>query len=57
VTCAGCKRKTSKDGNKFFPFCSERCQMADLGHWLCEEYRIPEDDDAPPPPPDARGPN
>jgi hypothetical protein len=30
-------------GNKFFPFCSERCQMADLGRWLREEYRVPDE--------------
>jgi endogenous inhibitor of DNA gyrase (YacG/DUF329 family) len=27
--------------NKAFPFCSERCRMADLGRWLNEDYRIP----------------
>ena len=24
----------------FFPFCSERCKMVDLGAWLDEDYRI-----------------
>jgi endogenous inhibitor of DNA gyrase (YacG/DUF329 family) len=28
-----------------FPFCSERCAMADLGRWLGEEYRIPDPGD------------
>ncbi len=23
-----------------FPFCSRRCQLADLGHWLDGAYRI-----------------
>jgi endogenous inhibitor of DNA gyrase (YacG/DUF329 family) len=23
-----------------FPFCSERCQLIDLGRWLGERYRI-----------------
>ena len=23
-----------------YPFCSERCQMVDLGRWLQEEYTI-----------------
>ncbi len=23
------------------PFCSERCQLIDLGEWLSEEKRIP----------------
>ena len=30
-----------------YPFCSERCQLIDLGRWLDEEYRVPE----PEPPP------
>ena len=25
------------------PFCSERCKMADLGRWLREEYRVPDE--------------
>ena len=27
--------------NPFFPFCSDRCKMADLYGWLQEQYRIP----------------
>jgi hypothetical protein len=23
------------------PFCSERCQLADLGRWLSDGYRVP----------------
>jgi hypothetical protein len=46
--CPTCKRVATKDGNKVFPFCCERCQLIDLGRWLSEEYRIPEE-------PDARG--
>lgn len=26
---------------KFFPFCSERCKLIDLGAWLDTDYRIP----------------
>lgn len=26
--------------NKAFPFCSHRCQLIDLGHWLDGDYRI-----------------
>ncbi len=29
--------------NAAFPFCQERCRLADLGRWLGEEYRIPGD--------------
>jgi endogenous inhibitor of DNA gyrase (YacG/DUF329 family) len=32
------------------PFCSERCKLADLGRWLSEDYRVPEEQ-APPPSP------
>lgn len=28
--------------NKAFPFCSERCRMADLSKWLDEDYRVPD---------------
>jgi hypothetical protein len=26
---------------KFFPFCSERCKLVDLGAWFDGDYRIP----------------
>ena len=26
--------------NEYFPFCSRRCKMVDLGSWLDGEYRI-----------------
>jgi endogenous inhibitor of DNA gyrase (YacG/DUF329 family) len=44
--CPTCKKAAKKDGNKVFPFCCERCQLVDLGKWLDEEYRIPEEPDA-----------
>ncbi|NLK40879.1 MAG: DNA gyrase inhibitor YacG [Planctomycetes bacterium] len=36
---------TVGDGKKhinapFFPFCSERCRLIDLGAWLDERYRV-----------------
>ncbi len=27
--------------SKFFPFCSERCKLVDLGAWLDGDYRMP----------------
>ncbi len=24
-----------------FPFCTDRCKMADLGRWFAEEYVVP----------------
>jgi endogenous inhibitor of DNA gyrase (YacG/DUF329 family) len=32
------------------PFCSERCKLADLGRWLSEDYRVPDEPAEPPPP-------
>lgn len=29
----------------WFPFCSERCQLIDLGKWLDGKYQIPVDPD------------
>ena len=43
--CPTCRRVSVKDGNKVFPFCSERCQLIDLGRWLEEEYRVPDEHD------------
>jgi uncharacterized protein len=43
--CPTCKRAAQREGNKLFPFCSERCQLVDLGRWLGEEYRIPDQAD------------
>jgi endogenous inhibitor of DNA gyrase (YacG/DUF329 family) len=28
-----------------YPFCSPRCKLVDLGRWLGENYRIPEEND------------
>ena len=39
VRCPNCK-KSVPEGAKFFPFCSERCRMVDLGGWLTERYRV-----------------
>jgi len=31
----------------YFPFCSERCKLLDLGAWLDEEHRISGDEQRP----------
>jgi endogenous inhibitor of DNA gyrase (YacG/DUF329 family) len=38
--CALCRKPAVKAGNKFWPLCSERCHLVDLGKWLGEEYRV-----------------
>lgn len=32
--------KESSEEAKFFPFCSERCRLVDLGAWLDTQYKI-----------------
>ena len=44
--CPTCRREAKKDGNKLFPFCSERCHLVDLSRWLNEEYRIADEPDS-----------
>ncbi|HEV2417614.1 MAG TPA: DNA gyrase inhibitor YacG [Terriglobia bacterium] len=39
--CPICKREVGTRNNPFRPFCSERCKMIDLSHWLAGRYRIP----------------
>lgn len=39
LNCPIC-RKTVTLGEPFFPFCSERCKLIDLGNWAMEKYVI-----------------
>ncbi|HLH78350.1 MAG TPA: DNA gyrase inhibitor YacG [Candidatus Binataceae bacterium] len=42
MRCPICKRPVEiSPANRYRPFCSERCQMVDLGLWAGEEYRVP----------------
>jgi endogenous inhibitor of DNA gyrase (YacG/DUF329 family) len=45
MKCPTCKKPAKKAGNKLFPFCCERCHLVDLGRWLGEEYRVPDEPD------------
>ena len=47
--CVFCRRHPAQA--PWEPFCSERCKLADLGRWLSESDRVPED-----PPADEPGP-
>jgi endogenous inhibitor of DNA gyrase (YacG/DUF329 family) len=41
MRCPTCKRETdSSPKNPHRPFCSERCQLIDLGTWAGEGYRV-----------------
>jgi endogenous inhibitor of DNA gyrase (YacG/DUF329 family) len=39
--CPTCNSQVEWQDNPFRPFCSERCQLIDLGNWVSEEYRVP----------------
>jgi hypothetical protein len=40
MRCPICHQEVPWSGNAFRPFCSERCKLIDLDHWLSERYRI-----------------
>ena len=47
--CPTCGKRFLWDpGSPFRPFCSERCQLIDLGEWMDEGHRIPDEDSAEP---------
>ena len=39
--CPTCGKSVEWKDNQFRPFCSERCQLVDLGRWVEGEYRVP----------------
>jgi uncharacterized protein len=39
--CPACRSPIDWDDNPYRPFCSERCQLSDLGAWVMEQYRVP----------------
>ena len=41
VKCPTCRTEVAWEGNPYRPFCSERCQLTDLGAWVEGKYRIP----------------
>ena len=40
VPCPTCKKPVTY-GTTWFPFCSDRCRLIDIGRWHDEEYKIP----------------
>jgi len=40
VKCPRCREPIVWNGNKFRPFCSEKCRLIDLGNWANENYAI-----------------
>ena len=47
MRCPICKKEVDESTvgklGSFFPFCSDRCKLIDLGRWLDGAYQIPID--------------
>jgi hypothetical protein len=44
VKCPTCRREVEwSPASVYRPFCSDRCRLIDLGAWLTEQHKIPED--------------
>ncbi|MHB8973919.1 MAG: DNA gyrase inhibitor YacG [Pirellulaceae bacterium] len=41
ITCPTCRRKFDSDDTVAMPFCSDRCRLVDLHHWLNETNGLP----------------
>ncbi len=39
--CPICEAVLTAESHPFRPFCSKRCKLLDLSHWLSEDYRVP----------------
>jgi endogenous inhibitor of DNA gyrase (YacG/DUF329 family) len=47
VKCPTCGKEIEYNaGNKFRPFCSERCKLIDFGAWADEEFALPTEETA-----------
>ena len=45
VKCPTCRRPVEwSEQSAYRPFCSERCRLIDLGAWLTEQNKIPDED-------------
>ena len=44
IPCPTCKKESKKEENSFYLFCSEQCQLIDLGQWMDGKYLIEKSD-------------
>lgn len=42
VHCPICRTRVRWEETPYRPFCSERCRLIDLGAWIEERYRVPD---------------
>jgi uncharacterized protein len=51
VKCPTCRRPVEwSEKSPYRPFCSDRCRLIDLGAWVAEQHKIPEEPGAEPDP-------
>jgi endogenous inhibitor of DNA gyrase (YacG/DUF329 family) len=44
VKCPTCRRPVEwSEASAHRPFCSDRCRLIDLGAWLTEQHKIPDE--------------
>jgi endogenous inhibitor of DNA gyrase (YacG/DUF329 family) len=44
VKCPTCRRDVEwSEASQYRPFCSDRCRLIDMGAWLTEQHRIPDE--------------
>ena len=44
VPCPTCRRPVEwSEQSAYRPFCSDRCRLIDLGAWLTEQHKIPDE--------------
>ena len=41
ILCRKCRKAEVSRDMPYWPFCSERCKVGDLGAWASERYRVP----------------
>jgi endogenous inhibitor of DNA gyrase (YacG/DUF329 family) len=47
VKCPTCRRPVAWSSESLYrPFCSDRCRLIDLGAWLTEQHKIPDESSA-----------
>ncbi len=43
VNCPTCGKQIEWSESEYRPFCSEKCKLLDLGEWIEEGYRVPDE--------------
>jgi uncharacterized protein len=47
VKCPTCRRPVEWSAESLYrPFCSDRCRLIDMGAWLTEQHKIPDESSA-----------